>query len=70
MLIFHGDPLMRRGTDFIYRVVEAIVYNYWISMRMHWRKLLSRKIAIVHLLDGCYSYHLQPTFYLFVMGYF
>jgi hypothetical protein len=71
MIMFHGDPLMRRVTEIIDRVVEAGLYNFWISLGMHMRKLLSRKIAIVHPLDGYYSfnlYHMQPAFYLLLMG--
>jgi hypothetical protein len=71
MLIFHGDPLMRRVTEFIDRVIEAGLYNYWISLNRKKHKILSRKIAIVHPLDGYYSfnpYHMQPAFYLLFMG--
>ena len=71
MIMFHGDPLMRRVNAIIDRVVEAGIYNYWISLNMNQFKLLSRKIAIVQPLDGYYSfnlYHLQPAFYLLLMG--
>jgi hypothetical protein len=71
MLMLHVDPLMRRVNEIIDQVVEADIYNYWISLRMHSFKLHSRKIAIVHLLDGYYSfnlYHMQPAFYLLLMG--
>jgi hypothetical protein len=71
MIMFYGDPLMRRVNEIINRAVEAGLYNYWISMRMHGLKLLSRKIAIVHPLDGYYSfnlYHMQPAFYFLFMG--
>jgi hypothetical protein len=71
MVMFHGDPLMRRVTEVIDRVVAAGLYNYWITMRKHWLKLFSRKIAIVHPLDGYYSfnlYHVQPAFYILFMG--
>ena len=71
MIMFHGDPLMRRVTEIIDRVVEAGLYNYWISLRMHLINLFSRKTAIVHPLDGYYSfnlYHMQPAFYLLLMG--
>jgi hypothetical protein len=40
-------------------------------MRMHWLKLLSRKMSLVHPLDGYYSfnlYHMQSAFYLLWMG--
>jgi len=71
MKMFHGDPLMRRVTEIIDRVVEAGLYNYWISQEFYTIKLLFRKIAIVHPLDGYYSfslYHMQPAFYLLLMG--
>ena len=71
MIMFHGDPLMRRVTEIIDRVVKAGLYNYWISLRMHLINLFSRKTAIVHPLDGYYSfnlYHMQPAFYLLLMG--
>jgi len=71
MMMFHGDPLMRRVNDIIDRVVEAGLYNYWISVEFNWRKIRFRKIALVHPLDGYYSfkiYHLQTVFYLLLMG--
>jgi hypothetical protein len=71
MIMFHGDPLMWRVTEIIDRVVEAGIYNYWISFNINIRKKLSRKIAIVHPIDGYYSfnlYHMQPVFYLLLMG--
>jgi hypothetical protein len=73
MIMFHGDPLMIRVTEIIDRVVEAGVYTNWISLHFHRLKLLSRKIAIVHPLDRYYSfnlYHMQPAFYLLLMGWF
>jgi len=71
MVMFHGDPLMRRVTEITDRVVAAGIYNHWISRRKHWLKLLSRKIAIVHPLDTYYSfnlYHVQPAFYALFIG--
>jgi hypothetical protein len=71
MIMFHGDPLLRRVNEIIGRVVEAGIYNYWISLSVNMDKLISRKIAIVHPLDGYYSfnlYHMQPAFYLLLMG--
>jgi len=71
MLMLHGDPLLKRVNEVIDRVVEAGIYNYWISMNMNLLKLYSRKIAIVHRLSGYYSfnlYHMQPAFYLLLMG--
>jgi hypothetical protein len=71
MIMFHGDPMKRRVTEIINRVVEAGLYNDWISLGMNLRKLYALKIAIVHPLDGYYSfnlYHMQPVFYLLLMG--
>ena len=71
MMMFHGDPLMRRVNDIIDRVVEAGIYNYWISLLFNWSKILFRKIVLVHPLDGYYSfniYHLQTVFSLLLMG--
>jgi len=67
MVMLHGDPLMRRVTEIIDRVVAAAIYNHSISIRKHWLKLLSRKISIVHPLNAYYSfnlYHVQPAFYI------
>jgi hypothetical protein len=71
MVMFHGDPLTIRVSEIIDHVVEAGLYNHWNSQRMHFLKLLSRKIAIVHPFDGYYSfnlYHTHPAFYLLMMG--
>ena len=73
MFMFHGDPLMKRVNEIIDRVVEAGIYNYWISLTMHSFKLSSRKIAIFQPLDAYYSFnlfHMQPAFYLLLMGWF
>jgi hypothetical protein len=71
MIMCHGDPLMRRVKELIDRVVEAGIYTHWSSMRIYSLKLKARKIAIIHPLDGYYSfnlYHMQPAFYLLLMG--
>ena len=71
MIMLHGDPLLRRVTEIIDRVVAAGLYNYWNSLRIHSLKLSSRNITIVHPPDGYYSFsmhHLQPTFYLLLIG--
>jgi hypothetical protein len=71
MLMLHGDPLLRRVNEIIGRVVEAGLYNYWFSQRIHQINLYSQKIAIVQQLDEYYSfnlYHMQPAFYLLLMG--
>jgi hypothetical protein len=73
MIMFHGDLLMRRITEIIDRVFEAGLYNYWISLNRNKYKILSRKIAIIHPLDGYYSlnlYHMQPAFYLLFFFFF
>jgi len=71
MVMFYGDPLLRRITEIIDRVFEAGIYNYWISLTFNKYKLLSKKIALVHPLDGYYSfnlYHMQPAFFLLLIG--
>jgi hypothetical protein len=71
MIMFHGDPLMSRVTEIIDHVVEAGIYNHWISKNTHDRKIKSRKVAIVHPLDEYYSfnlYHMQPAFVLLLTG--
>ena len=71
MVMFYGDPLMKRVTEIIDRVVEASLFNYWISKGLHQLKLHSRKIAIFQPLDEFYSfnlYNMQPAFYLLLMG--
>jgi hypothetical protein len=71
MIMSHADPLLRRVNEIIDRVVEAGIYNFWISLIMNKIKILSRKISLVHPLDGYYSfnlYHMQPAFYILSMG--
>jgi hypothetical protein len=71
MLMFHGDPLLRRVNDIIDRVVEAGIISQWISLYMNVEKILSRKISISLPVDEYYSfnlYHMQPAFYLLLMG--
>jgi hypothetical protein len=71
MLMLHGDPLMKWVNKIIGRVVEAGLHKFWESLRMDLYKIYSRKIALVHPLDGYYSfnlYHMQPAFYLLLMG--
>jgi len=58
MLMFYADPLLTRVIKIIDQVVEAGLYGYWISLSMERGKLISRKIAIVHPLDGYYSFNL------------
>jgi hypothetical protein len=71
MIMLYGDPLIRRVSVIIDRVVEAGIYNHWISVQTYLIKLRSRKISMVHPLNGYYSfnlYHMQPAFYLLLMG--
>jgi hypothetical protein len=71
MIMLYGDPLMVRVNEIIDHVVEAGLYKFWISLKMKYLKSLSRKIAIVHPLDGHYSfnlYQMQSAFYLLLMG--
>jgi hypothetical protein len=71
MIMSHGDPLMSRVSAIIDRVVEAGLYNYWVSTLINARQMLSRKIALAHPLDEYYSfnlYHMQPAFCLLLMG--
>ena len=62
---------MRRVTEIIDRVFQAGLLIYWDSLQMDRYKIQSHKIAIIHPLDGYYSfnlYHMQPAFYLLLMG--
>jgi hypothetical protein len=71
MLMFHGDPLMRRVNEIIDRVVEAGLYNYWISLDFNNYKIKFRNIAIFQQFNEYYSfniYHMQTAFYLLLMG--
>jgi hypothetical protein len=71
MMMFHGDPLMRRVNEIIDRVFEAGLYNHWISLEFNKLKIFHQKIAIVQPLDGYYSfklYHMQTAFYFLLMG--
>ena len=71
MIMFHEDPLMKRVNEIINRVDEAGLYNFWISFSSIKFKLMYRKIALSHPLDGYYSfnlYNMQPAFYLLLLG--
>jgi hypothetical protein len=71
MAMLQGDPLLDRVTEIIDRVVEAGIYDYLFSLGMNGIKVESRKISLVPPLDGFYSfnlYHMQPAFYLLLMG--
>jgi hypothetical protein len=69
--MFHGDPLLSRVTEIIDRLVESGLYSQLDVPRIENLKLISRKIGIALPLDGYYSfnlYHMQPAFYLLLMG--
>jgi hypothetical protein len=71
MLFFPGDPLMKRVNEIIDRVVEAGLFNHWISLEYNFLKLFLHSTGIVHLLDVYYNfklYHMQPAYYLLLMG--
>jgi hypothetical protein len=71
MVMFYGDPLLKRINEIFGRVVEAGLYNFWFSKLVNEYKILVQKIAIVNPLDEYYSfnlYHMQPAFYLLLMG--
>jgi hypothetical protein len=71
MLMFHGDPLMRRVNEIVDRVFEAGLYIHWRSLLLSSFKATDKKIAIVQQLNEYYSfslYHMQTTFYLLLMG--
>jgi len=63
-MMFHEDPLIILGSEIIYRVFEVGLHIYWITFTWYHHRLLYWKIAIVHQLDGYYSfnlYHMQPA---------
>jgi len=71
MMMFPGDPLLRRVNEIIDRVNEAGLYNHWISLELNRLKTQFQKIAIVQPLNGYYSfnlYHMQTVFFLLLMG--
>jgi hypothetical protein len=49
--IFHEDRVIREVTKIVDRVVEAVLYIFWLSLRIHVWKLLSRKIVIFQPFD-------------------
>jgi hypothetical protein len=71
MIMFHRDPLLKRVSEIIDRVVEAGLYNHGISRILEEAKVEAQMIALVDPLDGYYSfkiYHTKPAFYLLLMG--
>jgi hypothetical protein len=71
IVMFNGDPLMRKVNEIIVLVVEADLHTFWNSLSMNWKKLCSWNIAILQPLDRYYSfnlYHIQPAFYILLMS--
>jgi hypothetical protein len=71
MVMIYGDPLLGRVNKIIDRVVQAGIYNCWISCRLNLIKIYARMIALVHPLEGYHSFnlcHIQPAFYLLWIG--
>jgi hypothetical protein len=71
MLAYHGEPLLKRVNEIIVRIVEAGLYNEWISNFIHYNKVVYLKVGNKLPLDEYYSfslYHMQPAFYLLLMG--
>jgi hypothetical protein len=71
MVMFYGEPLLKRINDIFGRVVEAGLIKFWVSHFVYEYKISVQKIAILNPLDEYYSfnlYHMQPAFYLFLMG--
>jgi hypothetical protein len=71
MMMLHGDPLMKRVNEIVDRVIEAGLYNHWISLLFNKCEIISRKTAIVQELDEYYNfnlYHMHTAFYLLLMG--
>jgi hypothetical protein len=61
--VFHEDPLMRRVTEIIDRVVEAGLHIFWNSLRMNLKKYIpGRYLSFIHLMDitalTCITYNL------------
>jgi hypothetical protein len=71
MIMFHGDPLLRRVSEIIDRLSESGIYPHWNSRSLEYFKLHYRKMRVFQTLDEYYSfnlYHMQPAFYLLFMG--
>jgi hypothetical protein len=71
MIMFYGEPLLKRVNNIFGRVVEAGLYNYWFSEYVNQYKVTVQYIAVVNPLDQYYSfklYHMQPAFYLLLIG--
>jgi hypothetical protein len=73
MIMLYGDPLMKRVSEIIDALIEAGIYNFWVSYSLNMNKIVSRKQSIVHPLDRYFSfnlYNMQPAFYLLLFGSF
>jgi hypothetical protein len=71
MVMFCGEPLLKRINDIFGRVVEAGLYKMWLSWLENLHNILDPTIAIVIPFDEYYSfnlYHMQPAFYLLLIG--
>jgi hypothetical protein len=71
MIMLQGDPLLRRVTEIINRIVESGIYKYWVSRKFKSLKFRFQKTPIDDAHDGYYSfnlYHMQPAFYLLLVG--
>jgi hypothetical protein len=71
LIMFYGEPLLKRINEIFDRVVEAGIYKFWVSRFINHYRITFSKIAIVNPLDEYYSFnlhHLQPAFYLLLMG--
>jgi len=55
IVMLNGDPLLRRVTEIIDLVVEAELYNFWISLDQHLDKVVFQIIYIVNPLDEYYK---------------
>jgi hypothetical protein len=71
MLMFYGEPLLKRVNEIIDRVVEAGLYKYWVSHDKDQFKVAFRKLDRVNQTEEYYSfnlYHMQPAFHFLLMG--
>jgi hypothetical protein len=71
MLMFYGEPLLKRINEIFGSVVEAGLYKYRHSQLVNTYNIKSHVKANFNPLDEYYSfnlYHMQPAFYLFLIG--
>jgi hypothetical protein len=71
MLMLYGDPLLKRVNEIIDRVMEAGLYNYWLSQFEDQYEAFFRYSNISIQLEEYYNfnlYHMQPAFHLLLMG--